>query len=944
MVAVAKPKPLLLERDAELAWLSALLEKARSGSGAVAVISGPPGIGKTVLLAAVHRLASDRGFRTLRAQGRELEADMAYSVVRQLLEQPVLSASAGEQRRLLAGPARTGASALGLERGNSPVSDFAAVHGLYWLCVNLAERRPLLLTVDDLQWVDRPSLSWLAYLRPRTEESPMLVVLSVREGDPQGRANLVGAAGHSSMHRVGLSALSAASVATLVRAELGSAASAEFCSECWELAGGNPLFVRELLAAAHNKGLSGAQGSVTDLRALASSAVGASVLGRLARLGPHAVALAQALAVLGSQTEVGITAELAALDPAAAELTADQLAAAQILAPTRPLDFFHPLIAEAVYADLALGARRLAHRRAAAILDRADAADRVAAHLLATGPAGDAWIVERLTAAADTAWERGAAEVAASYLRRALAEPATPAQRTGILLRLGIAEWAAGEPAAIGHLEEALNEARDATEIAAAAGPLANALIISDQADTAVTLLERAAARIRSTDPRLALRLDGAAALAGLMDDRTAPAALRAVDRLEASLGESADPPTRVLVVMAHAAMRRARSPDEAQRLIERVLAREPSPRPNASASIIVTLLGLEAFGTLQQLCDDMLKAARRRSAVQELMGVASFLAWASYRRGELADAEAQARWAVEHATGIWTIDALAHLVEILVERGELDEAAAALRQMTSPLTSHTVVVAAYLMARGQLRMAQGQAKEALRDFMACGERCERLGIVDGLYSWRSEAAVAQVMLGHATEARLLARKAVEVARGFGRPRGLGVALRAAGLAEGGELGLELLDEAVEVLERSEAPIELARALTDHGAALRRAGQRMQARAQLERGLDLAHHLGARRIADQARSELIAAGAKPRRDAITGRDALTAGELRVARLAAAGMTNREIAQTLFITTKTASAHLSRVYRKLDVTRRSQLAEALVSNTPAAASQEATQAR
>ena len=563
MVAVAKSKPLLLERDAELARLSDLLEKAQAGSGAVAVISGPPGIGKTELLAAVHRLAGDQGFRSLRARGRELEADMAFSVVRQLLEQPVLSASASERRRLLTGPARAGASALGLEPGKSPVSDFAAVHGLYWLCLNLAERTPLLLTVDDLQWVDRPSLSWLAYLGPRTEESPMLVVLSVREGDPRGRANLAGsAADHSSVHRVGLSALSAASVAALVRAELGSAASAEFCSGCWELAGGNPLFVRELLAAAHNEGLSGAQESVMELRALASSAVGASVLGRLARLGPDAVALARALAVLGSQTEVGIAAELAALEPAAAELTADQLAAAQILASARPLDFFHPLIAEAVYADLALGARRLVHRRAAAILDRAGAADRVAAHLLATGPAGDAWVVERLTAAADTAWERGAAEVAARYLRRALAEPAIRAQRTAILLRLGIAEWAAGEPAAIGHLEGALNEARDATEIAAAAGPLANALIISDQADTAVTLLERAAARIRSTDPRLALRLDGAAALAGLMDDRTAPAAFRAVDRLEASLGESADPPARVLVAIAHAAMRRGRSPD----------------------------------------------------------------------------------------------------------------------------------------------------------------------------------------------------------------------------------------------------------------------------------------------------------------------------------------------------------------------------------------------
>ena len=432
MVAVAEAKPLLLERDVELARLSALLGNAQAGSGAVVAIGGPAGIGKTELLAAVHRFAADRGFRSLRARGRELEAGMAFSVVRQLLEQPVLSASAGERRRLLTGPARAGASALGLAAGDAPASEFAAVHGLYWLCVNLADRQPLLLTVDDLQWVDGPSLSWLAYLGPRAAESPMLVVLTVREGDPRGRANSAAAAADDpSVHRMGLSALSLASVAALVRGELGPTASAGFCSACWELAGGNPLYVRELLAAARNEELSGAEDSVPALRALASSAVGALVLGRLTRLGPDAVSLVRALAVLGSQTEVGVAAELAGLEPAAAELTADGLAAAQILAPARPLDFFHPVIGEAVYADLALGARRLTHRRAAAILDRAGAADRVAAHLLATGPAGDPWVVERLSAAADIAGERGAAEVAASYLRRALAEPAGASRPPG---------------------------------------------------------------------------------------------------------------------------------------------------------------------------------------------------------------------------------------------------------------------------------------------------------------------------------------------------------------------------------------------------------------------------------------------------------------------------------------------------------------------------------
>ena len=134
-------------------------------------------------------------------------------------------------------------------------------------------------------------------------------------------------------------------------------------------------------------------------------------------------------------------------------------------------------------------------------------------------------------------------------------------------------------------------------------------------------------------------------------------------------------------------------------------------------------------------------------------------------------------------------------------------------------------------------------------------------------------------------------------------------------------------------MERSRSPLELARALSDYGAALRRAGRRVQARTQLERALDLAYHCGGRRIANHARDELIAAGAKPRRDAITGRDALTPAELRVARMAAQGMTNREIAQALFITSRTASVHLSRAYRKLAIRSRAQLAHALSGPRP-----------
>ena len=274
---------------------------------------------------------------------------------------------------------------------------------------------------------------------------------------------------------------------------------------------------------------------------------------------------------------------------------------------------------------------------------------------------------------------------------------------------------------------------------------------------------------------------------------------------------------------------------------------------------------------------------------------------------------------------------AVSEVIRVLIERNELDGAEAVLQQCPAPLSSRSIRVVAFLLARGRLRAAQRRLDEASDDFQECAQRCERLGLSRlAAVPWRAEAALTHLALGDRAQARRLAGEQLQLARAFGQPRTLGVSLRACGLVKGGETGLAMLADAVTTLEHSPARLELARALSDHGAALRRAGQRIRARSELERALDLAHRLGARRIAQHARAELIAAGAKPRRDAITGRDALTAAELRVARLAADGLSNREIAQALFITTNTTKAHLSSVYRKLQITRRDQLADALTS--------------
>ena len=666
---------------------------------------------------------------------------------------------------------------------------------------------------------------------------------------------------------------------------------------------------------------------------MAPEAVGTSVLTRLGRLGSDAIGLARAVAVLGAGVEVVLAARLGELDLVVAELTADRLAAAQILAPARPLEFFHPLIGAAVLEDMAPGARRVAHRRAAALLDRGGGGEgslaRVAAHLLACGPSGDGWVVERLGDAAREALDRGAPEIAASYVRRALQERSGGEDRAGLLLMLGTAEWRDGQPDATAHLEQALATAgEDLGTLIPASFLLAFADAVTDRTERSVEVLERALEAVGDTDTGLALGLEGIA-IVGIFDERTAPDALRRAERLRDRVSTLCDPPVYLLVMLASCAARANRAA-EARELAERALACEPYPPPlEICMPLIVTLTVVECYDEVWRLCEDLLAAARRRGAMQELVGIAALRAWASCDCGALADAEADARWALERAEGILRIRAVTDVIRVLIERDALDQAEHELEQVVDPCASGSDQVVRFLIARGVLRCAEGRLKEALDDFLECGQRCARLGLSTlSTAHWRAEAALVCAALGDTGDARRLANEQLELARAFGRPRTLGISLRACGLIEGGEAGLELLADAVQTLERSHSPLELARARADYGAALRRAGRRVQARSELERGLDLAHRLGAWRIANQARAELIAAGAKPRRDVITGRDALTAGELRVARLAAEGLTNREIAQALFITTKTAKGHLSHVYRKLEITRRGQLAGAL----------------
>jgi DNA-binding CsgD family transcriptional regulator len=308
-------------------------------------------------------------------------------------------------------------------------------------------------------------------------------------------------------------------------------------------------------------------------------------------------------------------------------------------------------------------------------------------------------------------------------------------------------------------------------------------------------------------------------------------------------------------------------------------------------------------------------------------------LNFSAYYGGRLADAIADAHQALDAERYGWREYAVACRAQLAwahVERGELDKADAALAPVESdPARESLPAYSLALQARGRISLARGQNERALSELREAGRLLRASQIPNpAVAPWASWAAMAAVRLGRLDEARELSAGELAASRRFGAPRAVGISLLSAGLVEQGSGGVELMREAVATLARSPARLEHARALVMLGGALRRAGHGVDAREPLREALEMAHGFGAYALASGAHAELIAAGARPRRPAITGVDALTPGEQRVAALAAAGMSNREIAEDLFVTVKAVQWHLRNVYKKLDVTGRGELPGAL----------------
>jgi DNA-binding CsgD family transcriptional regulator len=929
----------LFERDRQLKQLEEFLDAAERGGGGVALIEGAAGLGKSSLLAHARRAAVARGFLDLHATGDELERSFSFGVVHQLFAEPArreverdgdLVSGAAE----LAMPLLDGATPLPSDR----VPAFRLLHGLHWLTAALAERSPLLLCVDDAHWADASSLRFLLYLARRVESLPVAILVAIRSGEPSEPAAeeaLIRLSGLPGTASVSPEPLGEGSVTRLVDERLPGAVPG-LGTVFHEATGGNPFLLRELLAAARADGAI-EPGEVGRLR---SESIRSSIVVRLRGIGPDAARLASAVAVLGPAASPHLVRRLADLDGDSAAAAADALIGAQILAPGEPHSFAHPIVREVVYANLPEASRRREHARAASLL-RAEggSATEIASHVLHSERIEERWVAGVLREAAEDALQRDDGATATRIMRRAL-EESDDRDDPDLLLVLARAELVAREPTATGRLETARAAAREPLQQARAAAALAHAHMLLGDSPRTFEAIRDALERIppgtggEAEAELFVWALFTGRLVPGLVDETTT---MLSVPRLPSAVDDPAAAEVARRGLSAFDSVFRG-DLDAATADFEWALANAGEKLEHlpitARSMLGACAWRLGRYGTAQAILDPALEESTRRGDLFEIGSCLEGRIGLAWARGDVNACLAD----VETMTGLdddgWETATSAMYplaAEMLLERDEPEAAQAMLatverieRRLPGSLGWFWVPYGRAFMA-----MRRGDWGTAMEQALIAGERLLELQIPSPDYfPWRSIAARAAARLGDDERAGSLAEEELRLARAAGSPKATGIALATLGSIGGGEQGVELLGEAIDVLDDTEAELAPAHARLELGIALRRARRPRDARRPLEEALDSARRLGSVHVTERALDELHAAGGRPRRLALSGVESLTPGQLRVARMAAEGMSNREIAEMLFVTRRTVETHLTQAYGKLEIGSREELLEAL----------------
>jgi DNA-binding CsgD family transcriptional regulator len=773
------------------------------------------------------------------------------------------------------------------------------------------------------------------------------IIVARRLGEPGAPDDLLGQlAAHVTSRRVRPGPLSRESGRQMVRAALPDADEV-FSDACWRMTEGNTFLLGELIGAVSAEGFPPTAENAPLIGTLAPEAVLRAVAVRLMRLSDDAAGVARAVAVLGDDAQLRHVAALTGRKPDRVAAAADALAASEILRPIDPgvLAFAHPLLASAVYADVGTGERSALHRRAAEILRGEDIApERVAAHLLPSPGTGEGWVVDVLLAAASRALTLGMPESAASYLRRALDEPPEHAARSAILRLLGTSEAATGLPTATARLEEALAAATDERDRAQTLLALGRALAATGRHGEALAAFEETAA-IDEADAHVAAQAQAEAEALGLLDPR------RRVELLARPPVADSDreaPPGRVQrTLLAAQCTRDAMLGVPRAELLadaERALAGDAVDQGADGTALYGIALALHAADELawdDRVLTAAMTQSRARGSMMALATASLCRAASRWAQGRLPEALADAEQAVDAERYGWRHflpSAYGVLLGLQLDSGELEAAAATAAAYDPSDNAGSAMLAPWHEALGRLALHERRESDALAHFEAWRDVVEGIDNPACFAGWRSASALALASLGRTDEAETLAAEELELARRFGAPRAISAALRAlahVGVHADLDRPLAQLEEAVELAAASEARLEHGRAQLDLGTMLRRVGRRSDAGRALGDALEIARACGARLLEERALEELEVAGARVQRAALRGADALSPSERRVVALAIEGLSNRQIAEALFVTRKAVEWHLGNAYRKLDVRSRRELPAALGSGEESA---------
>jgi DNA-binding CsgD family transcriptional regulator len=899
----------LLGRERETAVLERLLDVAREDSGAVLVVHGEPGVGKTALLAAAIAAASD--FRVIKTAGVDGDIAVDYAALQELCL-PLL----GLVDRLPAPQRDALAVAFGLQAGRAPNPLLVGLAVLGLLAEDSREQ-PVLAIIDDAQWLDRASARALGLVARRLLAERVVLVLATREA-ANGLARLPQLAVEPLGHRD-------------ARALLESVLSARLDDSVLERivveTGGNPLALLELPRGLTPAQLAGGFGLPSALP-LANGIEG-SFRRRLANLPADArrLLLLAAAEPLGDPALLGRAAKHLGIPVA----TADAVESEGLLTFNGAVTFRHPLVRSAVYGAAEPTERLDAHRALAEATDPQTDPDRRAWHGAQGALLPDEELAAELEHSAARAQARGGLAAAAAFLERAVELSADPSHRARRALAAAQAKFKSGALEDALDLSQAAEQGAGDEEVSAHLHLLrAQIAFAARRGSDATPLLLEAARQLELVDPSLAratyLEALSAAKFAGRLAEGQG-----ALDVARAAIAGPPMPesPRPSDLLLQGLALRLIEGHAAAAPLIKRALsefqkAEEISPQDARwlwfASSIALDMWDDAAWSALSTRHLELVRESGELSILPLVLtdrsSVYAFLG--QLRTAVLLEQEAEA--AVE-ATGI--APAPYGQLSIAAVRGDEDAFSSLIRTEVRDAAERgeglALTVAEFL---------SGTLYNGLRrydDALAAVGPAEPF-VAEGPAIWSlTELIEAAVRSGQPERARRAFELLAETTRAAGTDWALGIEARCRALLEEGDDADALYQEAVERLGRTSIRVQLARTHLLYGEWLRRERRRLDARTQLRTAYELFQEFGVDGFAERARLELEATGEHARKRTTETLGQLTQQETQIARLVVEGYTNREIASRLFISPRTVDYHLHKVFRKLGVKSRTQLA-------------------